>query len=49
VIGVSNVAFRPDWAQSVKRLVDILILGSRPIALGEAEFHELFGPKEFLV
>jgi AcrR family transcriptional regulator len=31
LIGVSNVASAPDWAQSAKRLVDILILGSRPI------------------
>jgi AcrR family transcriptional regulator len=32
LIGVSNVASGPDWAQSARRLVDILILGSRPIA-----------------
>jgi hypothetical protein len=31
LIGVSNVASGPDWAQSAKRLVDILILGSRPV------------------
>jgi AcrR family transcriptional regulator len=31
LIGVSNVASTPDWAQSAKRLVEILILGSRPI------------------
>jgi AcrR family transcriptional regulator len=31
LIGVSNVASVPDWQQSAKRLVDILILGSRPI------------------
>src|ERR1700751_4751041 len=31
LIGVSNVASAPDWAQSAKRLVDILILGSRPV------------------
>jgi AcrR family transcriptional regulator len=31
LIGVSNVASGPDWAQSAKRLVHILILGSRPI------------------
>jgi AcrR family transcriptional regulator len=31
LIGVSNVASAPDWQQSAKRLVDILILGSRPI------------------
>jgi AcrR family transcriptional regulator len=30
VIGVSHVAFGPDWQQSAKRLVDILIAGSRP-------------------
>jgi AcrR family transcriptional regulator len=32
LIGVSNVASGPDWAQSAKRLVHILILGSRPVA-----------------
>jgi AcrR family transcriptional regulator len=31
LIGVSNVASVPDWPQSARRLVDILILGSRPI------------------
>lgn len=31
LIGVSNVASTPDWRQSAKRLVDILISGSRPI------------------
>jgi AcrR family transcriptional regulator len=30
LIGVSNVASSPDWQQSAKRLVDILITGSRP-------------------
>jgi AcrR family transcriptional regulator len=30
LIGVSNVASGPDWKQSAKRLVDILITGSRP-------------------
>jgi AcrR family transcriptional regulator len=30
LIGVSNVASGPDWQQSAKRLVDILIKGSRP-------------------
>ena len=30
LIGVSNVMSGPDWAQSARRLVDILILGSRP-------------------
>jgi AcrR family transcriptional regulator len=31
LIGVSNVASGPDWVQSAKRLVDILIFGSRPM------------------
>lgn len=31
LVGVSNVASSPDWKQSAKRLVDILIAGSRPI------------------
>jgi AcrR family transcriptional regulator len=31
LIGVSNVATSADWQQSAKRLVDILITGSRPI------------------
>lgn len=30
LIGVSNVASTPDWQQSARRLVDILIDGSRP-------------------
>jgi AcrR family transcriptional regulator len=30
LIGVSNVATGPDWQKSAKRLVDILITGSRP-------------------
>jgi AcrR family transcriptional regulator len=30
LIGVSNVAIGPDWKQSARRLVDILINGSRP-------------------
>jgi AcrR family transcriptional regulator len=30
LVGVSNVASAPSWADSAKRLVDILILGSRP-------------------
>ncbi len=30
LIGVSNVSATPDWQQSAKRLVDILITGSRP-------------------
>jgi AcrR family transcriptional regulator len=31
LVGVSNVASVPDWAPSAKRLVEILIMGSRPI------------------
>jgi AcrR family transcriptional regulator len=31
LIGVSYVASAPDWQQSARRLVDILIAGSRPI------------------
>lgn len=30
LVGVSNVASGPDWQQSARRLVDILIAGSRP-------------------
>lgn len=30
LIGVSSVASTPDWQQSARRLVDILITGSRP-------------------
>jgi AcrR family transcriptional regulator len=30
LIGVSNVASGPDWPQSARRLVDILMAGSRP-------------------
>ena len=32
LVGVSNVASAPDWAQSAKRLVQILITGSRPVS-----------------
>jgi AcrR family transcriptional regulator len=31
LIGVANVASSPDWQQSARRLVDILVTGSRPI------------------
>jgi len=31
LIGVANVASSPDWQQSARRLVEILITGSRPI------------------
>ena len=30
LVGVANVASMPDWQQSAKRLVNILIAGSRP-------------------
>jgi AcrR family transcriptional regulator len=30
LIGVANIATSPDWLQSARRLVDILIMGSRP-------------------
>jgi AcrR family transcriptional regulator len=30
LIGVANVATSPDWQESARRLVDILIAGSRP-------------------
>jgi hypothetical protein len=30
LIGVANVNTSPDWQQSARRLVDILIAGSRP-------------------
>src|SRR6202142_2866880 len=32
LIGVAQVASSPDWQQSAKRLVDILISGSRPVS-----------------
>jgi AcrR family transcriptional regulator len=32
LVGVSNVASAPEWQESAKRLVDILLLGSRPPA-----------------
>jgi len=31
LVGVSNVASSPNWQQSARRLVDILIQGSRPL------------------
>ena len=31
LIGVASVATSPDWQQSAKRLVDILITGARPV------------------
>jgi AcrR family transcriptional regulator len=33
LIGVSNVACGPDWQQSARRLVDILITGSRTVEI----------------
>lgn len=32
LVGVANVASGPDWVPSARRLVDILILGSRPVS-----------------
>jgi AcrR family transcriptional regulator len=31
LVGVANVASSPDWQQSARRLVDILIVGSQPL------------------
>jgi AcrR family transcriptional regulator len=31
LVGVANVSASPDWQQSARRLVEILILGARPI------------------
>src|SRR5262249_34643892 len=31
LIGVANIATSPDWQQSARRLVDILITGARPV------------------
>jgi AcrR family transcriptional regulator len=31
LVGVANVATSPDWRQSARRLVEILILGARPL------------------
>jgi AcrR family transcriptional regulator len=31
LVGVANIATGPDWQRSARRLVDILILGSRPV------------------
>jgi AcrR family transcriptional regulator len=36
LVGVSNVASVPDWLKSARRLVEILILGSRPPSLPPA-------------
>jgi hypothetical protein len=32
LVGVSNVSSVPDWPESARRLVQILIAGSRPTA-----------------
>ena len=31
LIGIANVSTSPDWQQSARRLVEILILGARPL------------------
>ena len=31
IVGVANVSTAPDWQQSARRLVDILIAGARPL------------------
>jgi hypothetical protein len=31
IVGVANVSASPDWQQSARRLVDILIAGARPM------------------
>ena len=31
LVGVANVPSSPNWQQTTKRLVDILIAGSRPV------------------
>jgi AcrR family transcriptional regulator len=31
LVGVANVSASPDWQQSARRLVEILILGARPV------------------
>ena len=31
LVGVANVVTGPDWRQSARRLVEILILGARPL------------------
>src|SRR5579864_2786274 len=33
LVGVANVATSPDWQQSARRLVEILILGARPLKM----------------
>jgi AcrR family transcriptional regulator len=36
LVGVANVASAPDWPQSARRLVDILLLGSRRLTIAKA-------------
>ena len=31
IVGVANVSASPDWQESARRLVDILIAGARPL------------------
>jgi hypothetical protein len=31
IVGVANVSSSPNWQQSARRLVEILILGARPL------------------
>ena len=31
LVGVASVGTSPDWQQSARKLVDILLLGSRPV------------------
>jgi AcrR family transcriptional regulator len=31
IVGVANISASPDWPQSARRLVEILILGARPL------------------
>ena len=39
LIGVSHIASGPEWQQSARRLVDILITGSRPCINRNADCH----------
>jgi len=39
LIGVANVATSPDWRQSARRLVEILMLGARPLNRKGSECH----------
>jgi AcrR family transcriptional regulator len=50
LVGVSNVASAPNWPQSAKRLVDILISGSRPFSepAAKTRVEEIPGSADFL-